>query len=144
MEARSARARIMHAVLFELIGLAMVVPLSAFGFGIEAGDTAVVVISLSLVATGWNYLYNLLFDQLMARWYGSIRKSVWQRVLHAILFELGLLLVTLPFVAWYLDIGIMEALIIDVAMALFYLAYAFVFNWAWDMVTLPRTSREHG
>lgn len=141
-EARSTRARITHAVLFELLGLAMIVPLSAAGFGIEMGDTAVVAVTLSLAATGWNYLYNLLFDRAMLRRYGTIRKTVFQRVLHALLFEGGLLAITLPFVAWYLDMNLWDAFVLDIAMAGFYLVYAFVFNWGWDLVTLrPKAGR---
>ena len=141
-ESRSTRTRVAHAVLFEIIGLAMIVPLGAIGFHIAIADTAIVAITLSLAATGWNYLYNVLFDRALKQRYGTIRKSLVQRILHAILFEIGLLTITVPFVAWYLEIGLWEAFVIDIAMAGFYLVYAFIFNWAWDALTLRGPAME--
>ena len=48
--------------------------------------------------------------------------------------EIGLLFVLLPFIAWYLGISLTEAFLIDVSLAVFYLVYAFVFNWVYDVV----------
>ncbi len=48
------------------------------------------------------------------------------------LFEAGLLLILLPPIAWYLGIGLVEAFFMDLAIAAFYVAYAFVFNLAYD------------
>ena len=56
------------------------------------------------------------------------------RVLHAVLFEGGLLVLLAPFIAWYLGVGLWHALVMDVSFALFYMGYAFVFNWAYDTV----------
>ncbi|PPJ44785.1 hypothetical protein C0075_24535, partial [Rhizobium sp. KAs_5_22] len=52
----------------------------------------------------------------------------------AILFEAGLLVVLLPAIAWYLGIGLVEAFVMDIAIAGFYVAYAFVFNLAYDRI----------
>ena len=50
-----------------------------------------------------------------------MRKTVPIRVLHAITFEVGLLFVLMPFIAWYLGVSLMEAFLIDVSFAAFYL-----------------------
>ncbi|PYE84083.1 PACE efflux transporter [Pseudoroseicyclus aestuarii] len=131
---RTARDRIRHAVSFEIIGLLIVVPLGALGLGFHAADLGVIAITASLVATGWNYLYNLLFDRAMRRWRGTVQKTVPIRVLHAVLFEGGLLVVTLPLIALTLGVGLWQALLLDLALVLFYLVYAFVFNWAYDRI----------
>ena len=54
------------------------------------------------------------------------------RVFHAILFEAGLLAVLMPFIAFYLGITLWQALMMDISFAAFYMAYAFVFNIAYD------------
>ena len=46
----------------------------------------------------------------------------------------GLLVALLPFIAWYLEIGLLEAFFLDVSFTLFYLVYTFVFNWLYDLV----------
>lgn len=59
-------------------------------------------------------------------------KRLWERVLHALLFELGFLLIALPLTAWWLGISLWQALWLDIGMALFYVVYAFFYNLAYD------------
>lgn len=129
---RSTRDRIRHALLFEAIGLALIIPLGTMLFGLHASQMGVIGIGSAMVATGWNYVYNLGFDHAMQRFAGHTRKSLPLRVGHAVLFEAGLLVILLPPIAWYLGIGLVEAFVMDIAIALFYVAYAFVFNLAYD------------
>lgn len=131
---RSTSDRIRHAISFEIIGLALVTPLGALAFGMPLADVGVVGVAGATIATGWNYLYNLGFDHAMQRLTGGTRKSLAVRVLHAVLFEGGLLLALLPLIAWYLDVSLLEAFLMDVSFALFYLVYTFVFNWAYDRI----------
>ncbi|MBY0259251.1 chlorhexidine efflux transporter, partial [Methylobacterium sp.] len=70
---------------------------------------------------------------------GHTRKSLLLRVGHAVLFEAGLLVILLPPIAWFLGIGLFEAFVMDLAIAGFYVAYAFVFNLAYDR-TFPLPS----
>jgi uncharacterized membrane protein len=131
---RTVRDRIRHALSFEIIGLILVVPLGALAFHHPMQDIGVITVVSSVVAMVWNYLYNWGFDHALQRLSGSVKKSVPVRVGHAVLFEVGLVALLMPFVAWYLGIGIIEALLLDVAIAVFYMGYAFVFNWAYDRV----------
>ncbi len=131
---RNVKDRIRHAISFEIIGLALVTPLGAWAFDTPIGDIGVVAIVGATIATVWNYLYNLAFDHALLRLTGRVRKSLLQRIAHALLFEIGLLLVLLPFIAWYLGISVTEAFLMDVSFAVFYLVYAFVFNLAYDHV----------
>lgn len=131
---RTTRDRIRHAVGFELIGLLAFAPLASWVFGFALHQMGIIGAVASLVAAVWNYVYNLLFDKAMLRLTGQLRKSLAVRVLHAVLFELGLLVVFLPAVAWYLGIGLIDALLMDIAIAAFYMVYALVYNWAYDLV----------
>ncbi|TXM93516.1 PACE efflux transporter [Methylobacterium sp. WL116] len=136
---RTTRDRIRHAVLFEVIGLALIIPLGTLLFGLHAADMGVIGVGSALVAMAWNYAYNLGFDRAMQRLVGHTRKSLPLRVAHAVLFEAGLLVILLPPIAWYLSIGLVEALVMDLAIAGFYVAYAFLFNLAYDR-TFPLQS----
>ena len=131
---RRTADRIRHAISFELIALAIVTPLGALVFDTPVKDMGVVTVISATIATGWNYLYNLLFDHAMLRRRGDVRKTPAIRVLHAVLFEAGLLVVLIPFIALYLGVGVWTAFVMDVAFAGFYLVYAFGFNWAYDVV----------
>jgi len=92
----------------------------------------VIGVASATVATVWNYIYNFLFDHAMQRLRGTTRKTFALRVVHAVLFEAGLLGVLLPLFAWYLGISVWQAFVMDVSFAAFYLCYALVFNWAYD------------
>ncbi len=131
---RSTRDRLRHAILFEILGLALIVPLGSLVFGLHGSEMGVIGAGSALAATAWNYVYNLGFDHAMQRLVGHTRKSLALRVGHALLFEAGLLMILLPPIAWYLGIGPMQALVMDLAIAAFYVAYAFAFNLAYDRV----------
>ncbi|OCH06379.1 PACE efflux transporter [Aliivibrio fischeri] len=128
---RSRFDRIRHAIMFELIGLILIVGvLSQFGF--EMGHVGIMGVVFSLVATGWNYVYNILFDKYMLRKTGSTVKSTLNRVVHSLGFEGGLLILAIPAMAWFLNISILEAFILDIGLVVFYLFYAYVYNLAYD------------
>lgn len=131
---RSTLDRIRHTVGFELIGLVIFAPLGSLVFGYELHQMGIIAAVASLIAALWNYIYNLMFDRAMVRFTGQVRKSPRVRVMHALLFELGLLVVFLPLVAWYLKISLLDALIMDLAVAAFYVVYAFIYNWLYDIV----------
>ena len=129
---RKAADRIRHAVSFEIIGLLLAVPLGAWAFDKPIEDIGVIGIVGATIATGWNYVYNLMFDHAMQKLRGTTWKTTPIRILHAVLFEGGLLGMLLPLFAWYLGIGLWEAFVMDISFSIFYLCYAFVFNLAYD------------
>lgn len=131
---RQTADRIRHALSFEILALAIVTPVGATLYDMPLKDMGVVTLVSATIATGWNYLYNLIFDHAMLRWRGDVRKTPAIRVLHALLFETGLLIVLIPFIALYLGVDLWTAFVMDLALAGFYLVYAFVFNWVYDVV----------
>lgn len=131
---RTAKDRIRHSLGFEIIGLMIFVPLASLFFGYELHDMGVIGIGASITATLWNYLYNLLFDHGLLRLRGRVHKTLFIRVLHALLFEGGLLVLFLPFIAWYLGISLWQAFVMDIAMTTFYVVYGFFYNLAYDHI----------
>lgn len=141
---RSFMDRVRHAMMFEIIGLAIFIPGSAFILDKPAAEMGVIGIVSATTATVWNFLFNLGFDKAMLRFTGSVSKSMIVRVLHATLFEGGLVVLLIPFIAWYLGISLVAALVMDIAIVVFYLVYAFVFNIAYDkLFPLPVGQAAH-
>ncbi|WP_144822630.1 PACE efflux transporter [Marinobacter piscensis] len=129
---RTTADRIRQAVSFEVVGLLISAPLAAFVFGYSLEKTGVLGLIGATLATTWNYLFNLGFDHTLKRLTGSTHKSVKLRLLHAVCFEAGLLIVFLPIIAWWMEIKLIDALLLDISFSLFYLVYAFVFTWCYD------------
>ena len=129
---RSFSDRIRHTISFEIIGLLLITPLGAWAFHFPLQDVGLVALVSATLATMWNLAYNYLFDLALQNRTGTTLKSGWTRVFHAVLFEAGLLIVLMPFISWYLGITLWQAFLMDVSFALFYMAYAYAFNWAYD------------
>lgn len=131
---RTARDRLRHAVLFELIALIIIAPLGGLLFDVPWGHFGVVAVVSTTVAMSWNYVYNLGFDHAMVRFDMGFQKTLLTRIIHAVCFELGLLCLLVPFIALYLRVSLWEAFVMDVVLAGFYVLYAFTFNWGYDTV----------
>jgi uncharacterized membrane protein len=120
----------------------LVAPLGGLVFGFPVAHFGVVAVVSTSIAMLWNYAYNLGFDRMLVRLGRIGPRSVRLRILHALLFEAGLLCALVPFIAWYLEVSLWRAFMLDVALAGFYAVYAFAFNWAYDLaypVPLRRT-----
>lgn len=131
---RTHRDRIRHAVGFEIIALILSIPIMSFFFSFDIKDIGVIAIVGSIMATIWNYGFNIVFDKGMVRFKRSTFKTPVIRVLHVLLFESGLLMLYLPMVAWYLGISLWQAFIMDASLVGFYLFYNLSYNWAYDKV----------
>ncbi|MCK8044522.1 PACE efflux transporter [Shewanella sp. 1CM18E] len=122
--------RIFHSVLFEVLA----VTFSIIGLAIftdhEVVSLSGMMIIIATMAMTWNFIFNWLFDQVVT---GNKEKRPFKiRVLHVSLFEIGLLFFTVPVIAYMLDIGIIEALIMDLGVTVFITIYAFLYNLAYD------------
>ncbi|WP_105901362.1 PACE efflux transporter [Vibrio gangliei] len=140
---RTTFDRLRHTICFELIGLLIL----TLGVGklihMDMTKITVLAVAFSVIATIWNYFYNIGFDKAMLKYTGQLNKSLKIRVFHASLFEFGLVLITLPIMAWYLKISLKEAFLLDIGMVVFYLVYAFIYNIIYDRIfPIPATQTE--
>ena len=131
---RSLGDRIRHTILFEMIALAIVALAGSWVIGRSVVDVGVLGIMFSVMVMGWNFLFNWLFDQWDRRYRHSAKRGVGLRVGHAVLFELGILIAGVFLVAWWFDMTLLQALVLDIGFAAFFVAYAFGFNWLYDIV----------
>lgn len=122
--------RIFQAILFEVTVLAIIIPSSVIIGGFNAGKMTIVAVAISLFAMLWNYIYNLIFDKLMG--FNRLERGLVLRVSHAVGFEMGMVIITLPVMAWYLEITLLAAAILEAAFLIFILIYTLVFNWIYD------------
>lgn len=120
--------------MFEAVALAIFIPGSAAIFDQPVDNMGVIGIVSATVATLWNFVFNVAFDRAMLRLRGGIEKTMLIRVVHTCLFEAGLVAMLVPMIAWYLGIGFAAALLMDVAIVVFYLVYGFLFNIAYDRI----------
>ncbi|MFA7437575.1 multidrug/biocide efflux PACE transporter [Castellaniella sp.] len=129
---RSAGERLFHALAFEILAIGLSAPLAAWITGHSVLSMGVLTAVIATIAVLWNILYNWLFDRAQARW--RFDRSTGVRVVHTCGFEGGLIVIAIPFVAWWLGISVWQALLLDIGLVLFYLPYGFLFNLGYDKI----------
>ncbi|PKH04792.1 PACE efflux transporter [Moritella sp. Urea-trap-13] len=128
----STLERIFHALLFEVLA----VSLSILGLIIFThhdpqilSGTMIVIASMAMT---WNFFFNWLFDLFFTG--DKNKRTMKLRLFHVIIFELGLLILTVPVMAYILTISIVDAFMMDIVVTVFITIYAFIFNWVYDNV----------
>lgn len=104
---------------------------SLLGHG--GGQSTFTAILLSTTATVWNYIWNTIFENLERR-IGSEGRGPAARAIHAIGYEGGALLFTVPIVTIVLGVTLLEAVVIEASMLVFFLVFTVVYAWAFDRV----------
>lgn len=122
--------RIFQAVLFETLLVVLSTAVLVWLTEHEVGETGALLVVISLIALLWNMLFNWLFDRVFT---APRHMRGWGvRSLHAVLFEGGLLLFTLPLMMWWLAIGFWPALMMDIGLTAMVLVYTVVFHYVYD------------
>lgn len=129
--------RLTYVLIFETFAIVFATfLLSALSEGGAHNSLPVAVVS-SLVALIWNFIYNTLFEKWEQR--NNVRtRNIFLRIVHAVGFEGGLVLLLIPLFMWWYAVGPLMALRMEVALLLFFLIYTFIFTWLFDLV-VPRS-----
>lgn len=129
---KSLKERFFHALGFEVLAIAICAPLGAWLLGYSLAHMGLLTLMVSLMAMTWNMVFNAIFDRAQRSM--GFQRTLGARAVHAVLFEIGLIIAVVPLAAWWLDIGLWEAFVLDIAIVLFFLPYTFGFNWAYDHI----------
>ena len=127
---KSVRERFFHAFVFEVLAIAICAPLGSWLLGYPLAQMGALTLMISLIAMAWNMLFNALFDRVQARF--AFEKTAKVRALHALLFEVGLILAVVPLAAWWLGISLVQAFWLDIGIVLFFLPYTYLYNLGYD------------
>ncbi|MBP9048528.1 MAG: PACE efflux transporter [Tabrizicola sp.] len=136
-----ARRKIVYAVSFEALGtlLASV----ALMLMSEASASSSLVLSLltATIALSWSFVFNTGFEAWEAR--QPVRgRSLRRRTVHALMFEGGLVLICIPVMAWWLQVGYLEALVYEAGLIALFIVYTYAFTWGFDRIFgLPASAR---
>lgn len=133
--------RVVQAVAYELIAIAMVTPAIAFFFDEGQGSALGLSVLMSSIALAWNYAFNAVFEWWEQRQTTKGRSAL-RRLVHGIGFEGGLGCILIPVMALWLHIPLWEALLAELGFLLFFMVYTVVFTWCFDhLFGLPQSAR---
>lgn len=125
--------RVVYVSLYELFA----VMATSFGLSAMTGESAahssLIAMVTAAIAVAWNVIWNHLFERWEAR-QAQRGRSLWRRIAHAFGMEGGLVLILVPLFAWWFEVSLWQAFIMDLWLLLFFLGYTFVFNWTFDRI----------
>ena len=127
-----SKRRIIHALSYEVILLVIIAIALSFIFEAPMEVTGTLGVAMAVTSVFWNMIFNHFFEKFEAK--RKLKRTVGVRILHAIGFEGGLMLATIPMVAYALDMGIWQAILLDFGMTTCILVYTFIFQWGYDHI----------
>lgn len=130
---RTGLDRVRYALLFEatLILLFSVGMVLLFDRGVL--EMGIFNITLSTLALIVNFFYNLAFDKFdVSRGRVPTERSRRWRIVHALGFEVTMVIVGLPFIMWWMQWGLWRALTFDIAAMAAIVIYTYFFTLAYD------------
>ncbi|NHB58593.1 chlorhexidine efflux PACE transporter AceI [Acinetobacter shaoyimingii] len=125
-----SKRRIIHALSYEIILLVIIAIALSYMFEMPMEVTGTLGIVMAVTSVIWNMIFNHFFEKAEAKY--QFKRTIPVRIGHAIGFEGGLMLATIPMVAYALNLGIWEAVLLDLSLTLCILVYTFIFQWCYD------------
>ncbi len=122
-----------YVVLYEFISLILISVAFYLYSDKDAAHSGMLGVFTVVAAIVWNLLYNSLFELWESK--QVVRgRGLARRVAHAVGFELGLVAITLPMFAWWLELSLLDAFLLDAGLTLFFMFFTFVYSWCFDRV----------
>lgn len=132
LNAKTWQMRLLHALSYELMLLLIGAPILSTVFNLSLQHSGQVWLLMSAIAMLWNMIFNSAFEKIEQHF--ALQRSFWVRLCHAVGFEGGLLLFTVPIIMWQMKLTFWSALKLDIVMALAIMVYTFIFQWLYDVI----------
>ncbi|MFJ4184284.1 PACE efflux transporter [Kitasatospora sp. NPDC089509] len=127
------RRKLVYVGGYEALGLAVGTSVMTLLTGDSLSSTGPLAIMISVGATLWNLAYNHLFEAWEARRHDRTR-TVRRRILHAVGFQATLVCFLVPLIAWWLEVTLVRAFLLDLTFIIYVPFYTYAYNWAFDRV----------
>ena len=127
-----SRRRLIHAISYEVILLVIIAIALSFIFSMPLEVTSILGVIMAIISVIWNMIFNHYFEKVEHKY--QWKRTIPVRILHAVGFEGGLMLATIPIIAYMMKMSFIDALILDFGLTMCILVYTFIFQWCYDMV----------
>ncbi|KAF1012348.1 chlorhexidine efflux PACE transporter AceI [Acinetobacter sp.] len=127
-----SKRRVIHALSYEIILLVIIAIALSFIFEVPMEVTGVLGVAMAVTSVVWNMIFNHFFEKFEHK--RKLKRTIKVRILHAIGFEGGLMLATIPMVAYAMNMSLWQAILLDLGMTTCILIYTFIFQWCYDLI----------
>lgn len=126
------KRRMIHALSYEIILLVIIAILLGKIFDAPMEVTGLLGVIMAVTSVIWNMIFNTFFEKVERKY--QFKRTIPIRILHAIGFEGGLMLATIPMIAYALKLSLLDAIMLDLALTTGILFYTFIFQWCYDLI----------
>ena len=130
---QGVKRKLVYVGGYEVLGLVLGTSVMTLLTGNSLSSTGPLAIIISVVCTSWNMGYNYLFEAWESRQKDRTR-TVWRRILHAVGFQITLVCFLVPLIAWWLNISLVHAFLLDIVFIVYVPFYTLAYNWAFDKI----------
>lgn len=125
------KRRVTYVFFFEVLSFLICAMILAVLSGSTISHTGPLSLLIAVIAVSVNFFYNYAFEWWEKRHHSKTR-TIFRRVVHAIGFQVVLVTILIPLIAWWMQISLVKAFLLDFSLMIIIPCYTFVYNYFFD------------
>ena len=125
------KRRVTYVFFYEVLSFLICAMILAVLSGSTFSHTGPLSLLIAVIAVSVNFFYNYAFEWWEKRQHSKTR-TIFRRVVHAIGFQVVLVTILIPLIAWWMQISLVKAFLLDFSLMIIIPCYTFVYNYFFD------------
>ncbi|MDH1377505.1 PACE efflux transporter [Acinetobacter junii] len=125
------KRRVTYVFFYEVLSFLICAMILAVLSGSTISHTGPLSLLIAVIAVSVNFFYNYAFEWWEKRQHSKTR-TIFRRVVHAIGFQVVLVTILIPLIAWWMQISLVKAFFLDFSLMIIIPCYTFVYNYFFD------------
>ncbi|ENU28774.1 hypothetical protein F991_03356 [Acinetobacter sp. CIP-A165] len=130
---QGTKRRVTYVFFYEVFSFLICALILAALSGTTISHTGPLSILIAVIAVTVNFFYNYAFE-MWEKTQISKTRTVWRRIAHAIGFQIILVMILIPLIAWWMQISLLKAFLLDFSLMVIIPCYTFVYNYLFDHI----------
>jgi uncharacterized membrane protein len=130
---QGTKRRVTYVFFYEVFSFFICAMVLAVLSDTSISHTGPLSILIAVIAVTINYFYNHVFEMWEKKQI-SKKRTVMRRVVHAISFQIVLVMILIPLIAWWMQISLIKAFLLDFSLMVLIPCYTFVYNYLFDHI----------
>ncbi|KKW76360.1 membrane protein [Acinetobacter sp. AG1] len=130
---QGTKRRVTYVFFYEVFSFFICAMVLAVLSNTSISHTGPLSILIAVIAVTINYFYNHVFEMWEKKQI-SKKRTVMRRVVHAIGFQIVLVMILIPLIAWWMQISLIKAFLLDFSLMVLIPCYTFVYNYLFDHI----------
>lgn len=125
------KRRVTYVFFYEVLSFLICAMILAVLSGSTISHTGPLSLLIAVIAVSVNFFYNYAFEWWEKRQHSKTR-TIFRRVVHALGFQVVLVTILIPLIAWWMQISLVKAFLLDFSLMIIIPCYTFVYNYVFD------------